>query len=356
MIKHITVVKQVRSIALLGIFLGALVGAPVTSVYAENANQNANPPCKSVQLPVALAAGQPADQVISGTFCKPLRWSGTHEIDVLAHGGTYNRTYWDYPYHNLLYSYVNDTLAAGRATFAYDAIGAGASSHPVSTVITGDASAYVMHQVVQWARHQQHFPKVVTIGHSFGGFITVAEAAKYHDVDGVVATGVAHALNPNTLQLAIADSYPANLDPQFQGKNLDSGYLTTVPNTRADVYFGATAEPGLIAYDEAHKDTLSLSMLSDILGYIQTPAAQNISAQVTAPVLEIIGQEDAFYCGTGAIINCNSPALYQAYEAPYYPSAASLTTKLVPNTGHDLTLHPSAWASFSTINQWIQHH
>jgi len=352
MTKHITALKQIRSVVSVGLFSAALLCAPVVSAHADGSN----PLCKSVQLPVALAAGQPANQVVSGTLCKPLIWSGAHEVDILAHGGTYNRTYWDYPYHNLLYSYVHDTLVAGRATFAYDAIGDGTSSHPVSTVITGDASAYVLHQVVQWARQQQHFHKVITVGHSFGGFTTVAEAGTYHDVDGVVATGVAHSLNPNTLQLAIADSYPANLDPLFQGKNLDSGYLTTVPNTRADVYFGTTAEPGLIAYDEAHKDLLSLSMLIDVLSLIQNPPAQNISTHITVPVLEIIGQQDAFFCGAGAAIDCNSTAAYQTFEAPYYPSAPSFTAKIVPNTGHDLTLHPSALASFYTINQWIQSH
>jgi hypothetical protein len=348
---HTLLSKKLRSSGLLAVFMAVLLGVPASSAYASGAN----PLCKPVQLPVALAAGQPLDQTISGTLCKPLWWDGTHEIDVLAHGGTYNRSYWDYPYHNLRYSYVKDTLAAGRATFAYDALGAGASSHPVSTAITGSANAYVMHQIIQWARSQQHFPRVVTISHSFGAFSAVAEAGTYHDVDAVVATGLAHALNPVTLQTSIADSYPANLDPQFQGKNLDSGYLTTVPGTRAAVYFGATAEPGLIAYDEAHKDTLSVSELPDVLAQAQTPPAQNISAQVTAPVLEIIGQQDAFYCGAGAI-DCDSPGAYQTYEAPYYPNASSFTAKIVPNTGHDLALHPSALESFLVINQWIQRH
>jgi len=347
--------KRLTKIKWLYFAMAAAVSLTALPAQALGASAQTSGLCNAVQLNVALAAGQPADQTISGTFCKPLWWSGAHEVDVLVHGGTYNRTYWDYPYNNLLYSYVKDTLAAGRATFAYDALGDGSSSHPVSTAITGASSAYVLHQVVQWARHQQHIPKVVTVGHSFGGFTAVAEAGTYKDVNGVVATGVAHAFSPDTIQAATQDSYPANLDPQFQGKNLDSGYLTTVPGTRGAIYFGPTADPNLIAYDEAHKDTLSLSMLLDVLSLGQTPAAQNISNQITAPVLEIIGQQDAFYCAGGAI-DCTSQTAFTNYEAPYYAHAANFTAKLVPHTGHDLTLHPSAFASFLTINQWIQTH
>jgi len=353
MLKSKSSLAPLLSTALRTVLLGTFLLNPAAITYAAG---NPDPACQPVQLQVALSPDQPLDQTISGTLCTPARWTGTHEVDVLAHGGTYNQTYWDYPYVNQHYSYVKDTLTAGRATFAYDGLGAGASSHPVSTAITGNASAYVMHQVVQWARGQQQFPKVVTVAHSFGAFIALAEAGTYHDVDGVVATGAAHAFNPNTVQAAIAGSYPANLDPQFQGDNLDSGYLTTVPGTRAGIYFGPSADPNLIAYDEAHKDVYSLTELIDILTLAQTPAAQNITTQVTAPVLEIIGQQDAFFCGTGAIIDCNSPAAYQAYEAPYFPGAPSFTTAIAPNAGHDLTLHPTAEASFQTINHWIQSH
>lgn len=352
--RYKTVLNRMRYV-FVALAMAGTLALPVT-VNAE-AKKSDLSLCKSVQLQVALQPGQPHDQTIYGTLCKPLYWSGhAHEVDVLAHGGTYTRSYWDYPYHNLQYSYVKDTLAAGRATFAYDAPGNGSSSRPVSTAITGSSSAYVMHQVIQWARNQQHFSKVVTVGHSFGAFTALTEAGTYHDVDAVVATGVAHAFSPNGLQMAIQGSYPANLDPSFQGMNLDSGYLTTVPGTRGSVYFGTSADPNLIAYDEAHKDVLSLSELPDILADAQTPPAQNISAQITVPVLEIIGDQDTFYCGNDAAINCASSSAYHAFEAPYYPASPSFSAKIVPNTGHDLALHPSAFWSFLTINAWIQSH
>src|SRR6185437_11444075 len=109
--------------------------------------------CESVDLPVALSPRADLTQNVSGTYCAPRTWAaGPHEIDVLTPGASYNRLYWDWPVDPGLYSYVDKTLAAGRATFDYDRIGTGASSHPPSCDITINTDAYVLHQVVTWAR------------------------------------------------------------------------------------------------------------------------------------------------------------------------------------------------------------
>src|SRR5688572_14466912 len=96
-------------------------------------NASATSNCTSVQKPVALGPGQPAIYQISGTLCLPTTWApGPHQIDVLVHGATYDRSYWDWPQQSPAYSFVMRTLQAGRATFAYDTLGAGQSSRPVS--------------------------------------------------------------------------------------------------------------------------------------------------------------------------------------------------------------------------------
>src|SRR5690348_5053650 len=84
--------------------------------------------CRTVQLSVALVPGGPASQTLSGTLCLPAHWAdGPHAVDVLTSGATYTQQYWDWPQDPELYSYVAKTLAAGRATFAYDRVGTGAS-------------------------------------------------------------------------------------------------------------------------------------------------------------------------------------------------------------------------------------
>ncbi len=99
--------------------------------------------CQRVSLPVALGAGQPADQTASATYCTPLDWAaGPQEVDVMTPGATYNRAYWNWPVDPARYSYLDKTLAAGRAAFDYDRIGTGASSHPLSTDLTIDSEAH----------------------------------------------------------------------------------------------------------------------------------------------------------------------------------------------------------------------
>jgi len=79
--------------------------------------------------------------------------------------------------------------------FDYDRIGNGQSSHPSSTEISVASDAFVAHQVVQALRSGRiggtAFQRVVLIGHSLGSFTSWQEAGEYHDVDGVILTGIA---------------------------------------------------------------------------------------------------------------------------------------------------------------------
>ena len=86
----------------------------------------------------------------------------------------------------------------------------------------------------------------------------------------------------------------------------------------------------------------------------EIPAGLNIAAGITVPVLSISGQQDALTCGI--TLDCTNDAQVANNEAAYYTGTPSLTTATVPNTGHDINLHPSAGAtpgSFATINNWI---
>lgn len=310
--------------------------------------------CQDVNLPVALASGQATDQTLSGTFCTPTSWAeGAHDVDVLVHGATYNRSYWDWPQDSPTYSYVSRTLQAGRATFAYDQLGAGQSSHPSSLSLNPTVEAYAMHQAVQWIR-SQGYTQVTAEGHSFGSITVIHEAATYHDVDRVVVTGLLHANGPDAL-LGVPDFYPAALDPQFSGTITDLGYLTTVPGSRGNLFYDtATADPSVIAYDEAHKDVVSATYFSLGLTEFEVPAGLNIASGITVPVLTLSGQEDAITCGL--TLDCTNAAQVTANEAAYYTNTPSLTAVTVPDTGHDVTLHPSAASSFATINNWVTTH
>ena len=318
--------------------------------------------CRDVQIPVSLASNETAAYLVTGTLCLPDQPQGQSlsDIDILTPGTTYNKSYWNWPQTPEIYSYLDKVVSTGRAALAYDRIGTGASSHPLSALITVQADAYVLHQIVNWTK-AQGYSQVNLIGHSYGSIVTAQEAGTYNDATRVVLTGLTHALDGAGtgagvgLPLVIASLYPATLDPQFFLSNLDVGYLTTLPGSR-NVFYSSSADPAVIAYDEAHKDLFAEAGVTSEATTFFVPAPLNTSNSITAPVLLLLGQEDALFCTLPAALDCSSSDSLLHAEQPYYTKAASLTAKIVPNTGHDVALHPSAPQSFQMIETWIETH
>ena len=134
-----------------------------------------------------------------GTIARPAvpaRGEAPDTVQLLVHGGTYNSAYWDLPYQPERYSYQRDMAAHGYATFAADQLGAGRSSRPLSLPLSVWAAAESTHEVVGHLRAGHvggvRFAKVVIVGHSVGSGVVAVEASTYHDVDGVVLTGITH--------------------------------------------------------------------------------------------------------------------------------------------------------------------
>src|SRR5262249_54938207 len=156
-------------------------------------------------------------------------------------GATYGHVYWDFPYQPDTYSYVRALNAEGYSTFNIDRLGTGMSSHPLSALLTLDAHAYVTHEIVQDLLNgsiaNQAFAQVLLVGHSLGSVIGWLEAGTYHDVAGVMITGLTHHLNAAHMALVSNSTYTAILDPRFAGQALDPGYLTTRPGTRGNDFY-----------------------------------------------------------------------------------------------------------------------
>lgn len=308
-------------------------------------------PCDALTVPVALAPGLPTEYVIYGELCRPQAGPG-RVVQVLVHGATYGHVYWDFPLQPQLYSYVRAATAGGYSTFNIDRIGVGRSSHPPSTLVTVTANAYVVHQLVQGLRSGNigglAYSRVELVGHSLGSAVSWVEAGTYHDVDGVIISGLLHKSSPSGTQLAFASIYPANQDPRFAGRGLDSGYLTTQPGTRGRIfYYSPTADPQVIATDEATKETVTSTELSDLFAV----SASGISAQIDVPVLVVVGQYDRLYCGADAT-DCSSAASVLQAEAPFYSPQAQLQAVVIPSTGHDLNLHYTAQAWYAQALAW----
>jgi pimeloyl-ACP methyl ester carboxylesterase len=282
---------------------------------------------------------------VAGSLCA--KHPGSRRVLLItSHGATYNRSYWDWQQNPDVYSFVRNQDAA-TTVLNIDLLGSGESSHPLSLRLTMQAQASMLHQLVR-AMRGRRYERIILVGHSSGSGLITLEASTYHDVDGLIVTGFFHRLAPPPRGLAVPMAlWPAAVDPAFVGTRLDPGYLTTRPGARGNkgFYNPATADPAVIAYDDAHKDVVSAS---HALGFLRIINDKRISRAVNVPVLSLVGNYDAF---------CDSPACPQASEEPAaWSPAAQLELHLIENAGHDIHLHgaPYAQAEYAYVREWLQ--
>lgn len=338
-------IRRGGQLAAAGLLL-PLILAPAAAPAAAGARQR-----QAVKISVPLGPGVPAGQWIAAEYCTV---PGPHPaaIDVLVPGSTYDHSYWDWPQNPALYSYTDKTLLAGRAVLALDRLGTGGSSALPSTQVTDSADVAALHQAITWARGRG-YDQVDVIGHSLGSIIAAEEASTYPaDPAKLVLTGYLNDLTAD-LQSFETQFHPAADDPQFAGRGLDPGWITTLPGARGPAFY-VNADPAVIARDEARKDIVSLTESEDAGAWSAAPPnSASPAGKITAPVLLVVGQDDWLFCQSAGAPDCAQlSALYQL-ERPYYSGAASLTIATVPGTGHDLALSPTASLSFAMINGWI---
>jgi pimeloyl-ACP methyl ester carboxylesterase len=347
-------------LAVIGMFsIPAMSATRADAAARRGGGRDASVTCRQhLQLPVALGARQPASDTVSGELCSTAaeRRDG-RTVQLLIPGATYDHRYWDFGTVNgSRYSYARDAAALGYPTFALDMLGTGDSSTPPSDRVDIDAAAFVAHQAVQALRDGSiagiRFGKVIEVGHSLNSIAVWQEAITYHDVNGVIVTGVAHSIAAKFAGLAGTDFYPASMDAAFTSRGLDSGWLTTVPGTRGTLFYsGGDADPAVVAADEARKGLVSATELNTGVPLVPTNGTQAIQV----PVLDILGANDLTTCGAnpqGHVFDCSSGAAVAAQEAPFYAPAARIHGCVVPGSGHDISLARNNWLQVADAVRW----
>jgi pimeloyl-ACP methyl ester carboxylesterase len=314
------------------------------------------PACHEYQVPVSLVPGLPATYHISGDLCLPAGQT-PDTVQVLIPGASYNRTYWEFPMSR--YSYVDAMTASGHAVFAMDRLDTGDSSRVLPALLTVEADAATLHQVVGALRAGNvggtRFDKVVSVGHSLGSIIAIDGAALYHDVDGVILTGFTNYVNAefvtNTAlgRVVVPTQTVRGTSPYIQNRPL--GDLTTPPGGRElNFYAPGTFDPAVLAADEATKDVITVSELASF----PIPQTGVESDLITAPVFLANGQFDfPFLCG---LQHCANSAMLKDVEAIRFAAAPSLDTFVLPNAGHDINLALDAPQFFAAAGSWMDGH
>lgn len=312
----------------------------------------ASPTCTDVRVPVTISDGSSGP--IAGRLCVP---AGATSVQLLLHGFTYGRYYWDLPYQPENYSYVAAANRAGYATLSIDRLGVGDSYHPFSTLVTLDNEASAVHQVIRALRSGllggTAFQRVVLVGHSYGSQIAFVTAGRYQNVEALVATGASHQINVvNIITRLGAQTEPATLDPKFASSGLDVGYLTTRRGARSVFYNTQNTDPEVISLDEQLKQTGTAAELITSL----PDSVLNFSRQINIPVLAVNATDEPFFCNGLLTADCSSAAALVASERPFYGPSATLDALVVPNAGHAVTLARSAPQTLAAIQNWLSHH
>lgn len=316
----------------LAVLLVALLAAPATAA-GQPARQ-----CEEIDVPVKLDLAIPVKA--HGTLCRPSRTPRPGTVQVLLHGATYNSTYWDFPVQPERYSYARAANERGYATFNVDRIGYGESTKVPSVALTSLAQADAVHQIICRLRAgkigETAFRKVILAGHSVGSGIAAIEASRYHDVDGLVLTGMTHHYSPTQVTKALLrDLHPVTLDPKFRSK-ADPGYLTTKPGGRERLFYApGDADPAVIKAEEETKDIASATEIADAYG---VGFSLPITRAVDVPVLVTVGSRDAIFCQGALSSSCRNSAALKAGERPYFSGSTSLETHVVQGSGHDIAL------------------
>jgi pimeloyl-ACP methyl ester carboxylesterase len=308
--------------------------------------------CSDHALSVTLAPGGTETFQVVGTLCSQGPVAGK-TVQLLLHGSTYARYYWDFPYETEHYSYVRSATKRGYATFNLDRIGNGASDHPNGTLVDIDANAFVVHQVVESLRAgevaSQSFEKVIVVGHSMGSLTTINYAGSFPgEADGIILTGFLHNVNFDFVNSVLLPSlYPATLDPKFAGQYPNFDYLTSVPGSRGGAfYYQPNTDPQVLAVDESLKQTTSIGELNTGPAIAFDP----ISLQIEGPVQVVVGEFDSIFCGN--LVNCFDKAVVQNYEEGFYGASACVATEVIQAAGHNLNLQTNANAAYSKMLSW----
>ncbi|KAL8917285.1 MAG: hypothetical protein Q9172_005911 [Xanthocarpia lactea] len=356
----------------------------VTQLYVEFAQVNS-------KVGASAVGGL---QTVGGTYgiyaklCFPPDQGAQRKVttaQLLTHGGTLDHTYWDIAPG---YSYVDAATLAGYATLSYDRLGTGLSDHPdpLQTVQL-PLQIELAHILAQGLRtgsmsgRRFTVSKIVGVGHSLGGAITQAVAAKYpKDFDALIIQGTSTVTQFALTGVVSQALQIANTDPSGRFKGLADGYHVSGPLPQAAQFafyrypgfdpkilirFYSPQPPNLsrppskLALSDTHPVHLVFSLQTSrkqtlALGESYTlPVAYAPATAYTGPVAIINGQNDWFYCGG----DCTYPVDQAAAAIPaFFPNADKnrSTSYLAPGSGHNVNAHLSAGKAFERMIAFLE--
>lgn len=290
-----------------------------------------------VSVPVRYRGGTGQ---LKGTLTVPD--GGARTVQLLVHGYSYARYYWDFPYKPDTYSYVRAAVGAGYATLAIDRLGDGVSSRPAGQRLTWNTSALSVASAVTALRDGSlgtAFENVILVGHSYGSVTSFLVADRHPGVTAMIITGAAHRVNMVNMTKLILLSPPVRRNADFDVT--DPLYVTSAAGRRDFFYRPANTDPEVIAVDERLKQTAGVLEIPSALPYLWNGVSRNTNI----PVLTVLGDRDTLFAGKWAA-DCSSDVALARFERRFYGRAAHVEAAVIPGGGHDINLERTAPAAY----------
>lgn len=290
------------------------------------------------------------DYELAATYCQPDGGPGK-TLQILTHGVGFDRTYWDYPFANYNYSYVNEAVHAGYSTLSWDRLGIAESSHgkdPVNEIqVTLEIQALrAMTEMVKdgsLCGVPGKFNKLVHVGHSFGSIMSYGLTSMYPNLsDAVILTGFSQAPNYMPLFALGGNFAPVSSVDTLKGKYA-TGYIAPFSSIGVHTQFFGPGDFSEEMLDDAtkHGQPAALGELLNTAGPTGKPS------NFKGDVLIITGDADLPFCGG----NCTDTSMLKDMSVanalelsrPNFKEAKSFTATIVPGAGHGLNFgysHP----------------
>ena len=263
-----------------------------------------------------------------------VRGGATRTATLYLHGLGFGQFLWTFEAVKG-YDYAATMARAGQTSVVVDRLGYGASSKPDGNAICVGSRADIAHQMVQDLRSGHYtlrghrpvgFGRVVLAGHSYGSQIAEVEAYSFGDVNGLIQFAYADRVQSLVAQIALTI---ANENCATGGKRVNPGgprhYTPFGDPVAAPMALFNNAAP---AVTRAALPQVSIDPCGDDASFAKAVTVDLRNAgKITAPVLIVEAGADAFF-----------PPPAAADQAALFTHARSVSTAVVPGSGHAITL------------------
>ena len=242
----------------------------------------------------------------------------------------------------------------GHATFSWDRLGTGHSSHgdPIQEIQAPlEVDALRALSVALREGKIEGIPqheKLFHVGHSYGSTHTYALTAKYPGIsDGIALTGFSQDGSYVSLFELAGNFVDVKTNP-ILAAHYPHGYLTIGDPTGVQTNFFAPAafDPEILDYTVSIGQPLTIGELLTFSGDTAT------SNTFDGPVLIVTGENDIPFCGGNCYQGLANGSSIPAQAQQFFTNT-TISSVVIPGSGHALNLEYSHPSTYRHINDFF---